>query len=359
MKRTIITAVVAGLASGCSTLAPHNNWTPTTTLECHAADAGQSPTPRERACSSAGQVESRALYYGQRSQDIANEATGFNILTIAGLVATGGFAVFDAHEDNIKAAAFLGATGSGLNQALSPAKRVEVYQLAYDRSSCVLFSSRIFLRTGADTAYLVGQQAIVHLVKKIEDEKATLKDTLLQQQVASLRATGAVLQVSDANLADIARLSGPELELAKLKLDALVVILNDDIRKGEAALATARGGLGAIVRAPDLMVDQIGAIEVDARNGINAIKIDVSKVLDLVTADFEANVKAAKDLADKAAGVGQSQAPEFDPLPVPDTLAKAIAVIESLGLKAYSDASAQLSACAMQKPAGAANVAAS
>lgn len=352
---SLTAAGLATLAGGCATLAPHENWMPATTVECGDFDLSADPTPRNRACDSVRQVEGRAQYYGDRAQGIANEANGLNILTITSLVATGGFAVFDAHEDNIKAAALLGATGTGLNQALNPAKRVEVYQLAYDRTACLLLGSRVFLRANADTAFRDGPDATARLEQALEDARKSLKVALLQQEVASLRAKGVSIQTADPALGTIASLGGAELELAKLKLDTQVTKLNEEIRKGEAVLELARSGLGAMVRAPDQLIDQIAAIEKDARDGINAIKIDVSKVLDLVTADFDANLKAAQAIAAKKLPP-DPQAPgpvisgALPALVAIDALAEAIQDVERLGLKAYSDASKQLSGCAQVKP---------
>lgn len=335
--RVAVLLMLCVAASGCATLQPHQEWAPNYSAECGAADAAPGRY-RKANCDAVTEARTRARYYAQRASSIGREEAVLAGLSVTALVATAGFSVFDAHPDNIRAAALIGASTEGARRTLAPVRRRDIYGLAFRRAACVQSSAAPFLEPEVDIAHRKAERLLPQLRDAIMIAKEELENQtiLLADAEFLLRydINPGALSAIDANLRG---LRGPALRLRIRDIKADNAKLAALIERAEKAYKDGLAGVGAIERAPMVIRTEMSGIEEEASKQIAALQVDVSKFLKSLAEDFSANLDMAKKIAEAAAEVDASGAAA--------TLEGLLAEVDALKLKAYADASGAVATC--------------
>lgn len=336
--RLAVLLLLCAVASGCATLQPHQEWAPNYSAGCGAAD----PAPgqyRKANCDAVSEARTRAQYYARRASSIGREEAVLAGLSVTALVATAGFSVFDAHPDNIRAAALIAATTEGTRRTLAPVKRRDIYGLAFRRAACVQASAAPFLEPEVDEAHRKAERLLPQLRDAIT---VATKELLPARKV--LLADAEFLLRYDINPGALSKvdpglrsLRGPALQIRIAELREEIAKLTALIERAEKAYKEGLAGAGAIERAPMVIRTEMSSIEEEASKQIAALQVDVSKFLETLTKDFTANLDAAKKIAEAGARVEASDATA--------TLEQLVVAVEALTLKSFADASGAVATC--------------
>lgn len=340
MRLAVVLALCV-VASGCATLQPHQEWAPNYSAGCGGVEAAPDPAPgryRKANCDAVEEARTRSQYYAHRASSIGREEAVLAGLSVTALVATAGFSVFEAHPDNIRAAALIGATTEGTRRTLAPVKRRDIYGLAFRRAACVQASAAPFLEPEVDEAHRKAERLLPQLRDQIALTKEELAKTtiLLADAEFLLRydINPGALSMVDARLRGV---RGPALRLRIAEIKADIAKTTALIERAEKTYKDGLAGAGAIERAPMVIRTEMSGIEEDASKQIASLQVDVSKFLEALTKDFTANLDAAKKIAEAGARVEASDAGP--------TLEQLVVAVEALKLKPFADASSGVATC--------------
>jgi hypothetical protein len=181
----IACALVA--VSGCATLQempPPNASTGTTV--CRAPVNGQ----QAMLCDTLGDIQDRSEAYIGRHTRVAGERTAVQGLTLAAGLAGGGFAAFDAHDDNIEAAGIIAAGGLLLDRGLNMRSRVDILRSGALSMNCFASVGVTFAHAQSIVTGRAGGQditlplALNTAIESLSSHLATGRDALAAPVVA-------------------------------------------------------------------------------------------------------------------------------------------------------------------------------
>lgn len=250
-------------------------------------------------CDTVRDIRTRSAQYLAHHGRVAGERTAVQGLTLAAGLAGGGFAAFDAHDDNIEAAGILAAGGLLVDRGLNMRTRVDILRSGVLAMNCyasvgVTFANAHSMMVGADSL----PTALDNTITSLSENLALGRDALVVPVAAGATPADAAARAALTQAITQGQATLTELIKAQRALSRAPDELERAWRLADTQvlqrLAGARSDMAALVREAQQLSASLASPAPGAGAAPSGARGDgAGSTLTAITADINSDVRDA------------------------------------------------------------------